>query len=141
MYFQIKTNMNTSLTWLSVHTHTHTHTHTYIHIYLYFMIISWLFDHSHKNRKIFPFLWLWFDAMIYCQNFRHDVLSAVFLFFDTWKLVDRFSFSLTYETLSAVFCPNCYVCNVILKSCKMFVVFKCSIFNVFFVFLFLIVFL
>ena len=129
MYFQIK------LMWIllwhgSLHTHTHTHTHIQTHTYfcismlcVYIYIHTYIvFDHSHKNGKIFPFLWLWFDAMMYCQNFRHDTLSAVFPFFDTWKFVNRYFFSLTHETLSAVFCPKCYVCNVLLKSCKIFVV-------------------
>ena len=35
----------------------------------------------------------------------------------------EFLFSLMYGTLPAVFCANCYVCNVLLKSCKMFVAF------------------
>ena len=63
----------------------------YLSIYIY-ILQNLVFDRSHKNGKIFPFLWLWFDAMIYCQNFRHDTLSAVFLFFDAWHFGSSFSF-------------------------------------------------
>ena len=52
----------------------------------------------------------------------HNTLSAVFPFFDTCKFLNRFFFSLTHDTRPAVFCPNCYVFNVCLRSCKMFVV-------------------
>ena len=51
----------------------------------------------------------------------HDTLSGVFPFFDKWKFLSRRLFSSTHDTLSAVFCPNCYVCNlsagIELKTC------------------------
>ena len=40
----------------------------------------------------------------------------------SWKFLSSFFFSLTDDTLSAVFCPICYVCNVLLKRCEMFIV-------------------
>ena len=56
-------------------------------------------------------------------SLAHDTFPTVFPFFGTWKFFRSFFLSLTHDTLSAVFCPSCYICNVLLKSCEVFVVF------------------
>ena len=71
----------------------------------------------------FNFLCIYFLYPFVCLFFRCDTLPAVFLFFDTWTFPSSFFFSLIHDTLSVVFCPICYVCNVLLKRCEMFVVF------------------
>ena len=94
-------------------------------IYVYICIYTCVYIYIYMYIYIYIYITVKFSIwhMTYCQNFRHGTLSAIFAFTDTWKFVNGFFFSLTHDTLLTVYCPNYYVCNVLLKSCKIFVVF------------------
>ena len=55
-------------------------------------------------------------------SWRMTLCKVFFLSLTHENISVKFSFFLTRDTLSAVFRPNCYVCNVLLKMCEMFLV-------------------
>ena len=82
--------------------------HDYVYIF-YILLLNLLIDAWHIVSS-FSFFW-------------RLTLSGIFTFFDTWKFLSRLFLSLTHDTLSAVFCPICYVCNVLLKRYEMLLAF------------------
>ena len=74
-----------------------------------------------KIYVILFFIW----RGIYCKIF----VSTVFSFFDTWKFISRFIFSLMRDTFSAFFVQTVMFVLFFWKSVKCLFCLWCSIFN------------